>query len=330
MQPDAKRILENLRAHAVTSRDDARLVVFGKLHDAELRACNFKGAGTAGVRAAAPCGLFVAESPRAIECAMRAGARPFAVLVDETFLDIGASEPCAGAELRTEAEPAATPLAWLVSELADAWPQTPVFLADSEEFCRITEYPLSRGIMAVFARPEPLDAAALLRSLDADGARKRRVCIVENVTNYANMASIFKSAAAFGIDAVLITPSCHDPWYRRCVRVSDGAVFDVPWAYTNSPDATESAELWSTRGIQLLHEAGYTVVALALKDDALSLDDPRFKACEKLAFVLGTEGEGLDPRTIAACDFTAIIPMAHDVDSLNVAAASAVAFWELC
>lgn len=324
MRTDIERICENLRAHAVESRDDARLVVFGKLHDAELRACNFKGAGAAGVRQAAPYGLFVAESPHAVECALRAGMRPFAALVDETFLHAGSDGSGEGA-----ARLAAT-LAQVIGELMDAWPQTPLFLVDSDAFRRITEYPVSRGVMAVFARPEMRDAAELLRSLDEDGARKPRVCVIEDVTNYANMAAIFKSASAFGVDAVLITPSCHDPWYRRCVRTSDGAVFDVPWAVIGAADASAPSGHWSASGIPLLREAGYMVVALALKEDALPLDDARLKACERLAFVLGTEGEGLDARTIAACDFTAIIPMAHEVDSLNVAAASAVAFWELC
>ena len=313
MQPDTQRMLENLRAHAVRSSDDARLIVFGKLHDAELRACNFKGAGAVGVRSEAPHGLFVAESPRAIKCALRAGVRPFAILVDESI-----------------AASAETDVARVAGELMEVWPDAALFLVDSEDFCRITEYPVSRGIMAVFARPELCDAASLLSSLETKAAGAKRVCIVEDVTNYANIAAIFKSAAAFGIDAVLITPSCHDPWYRRAVRVSQGAVFEVPWAYIDAPDASDSAAHWSARGIPLMHDAGYTVVALALQDDALALDDARFKACERLAFVLGTEGEGLDARTIEACDFTAIIPMAHDVDSLNVAAASAVAFWELC
>ncbi|MBE6464741.1 MAG: RNA methyltransferase [Eggerthellaceae bacterium] len=309
-QSDIASIIESLRAHAAYSRDDARLVVFGKLHDAELRACNFKGAGACGVREIAPYGLFVAESPRAIECALRAGASAFAVLLDEN--------------VALSAEP---DILQAVYHLIEACPQAPLFLVGTKDFCRITEYPVSRGVMAVFARPKLRKADELLKLLEEKDAIKERVCIIEDVTNYANMAAIFKSAIAFGVDGVLITPSCHDPWYRRCVRVSQGAVFEVPWAYI---DAREGGGHWSSLGIPLLHEAGYTIVALALEDDALPLDDARFKACEKLAFVLGTEGEGLDEHTIAACDYAAIIPMANEVDSLNVAAASAVAFWELC
>lgn len=314
-QPDTRRILENLRAQAVNGRDDARLLVFGDLHDAELRACNFKGAGAAGVRAAAPHGLFVAESPHAIRRALFAGMQPFAALVDETV---------------AEGDPAVLRAA---GELLDMWPQTPLFLVGTADFRRITEYPVSRGIMIAFARPEPRDATALLHDLDAAGAGRRRVCVIEDVTNYANMAAIFEAAAAFRIDAVLITPSCHDPWYRRAIRVSEGAVFEVPWAYAGArgaPSEQEPDGHWSARGIPLLHDAGYTVVALALEEDAIPLDDERLRTCGKLALVLGTEGEGLDARTIAACDHTVIIPMSHDVDSLNVAAASAVAFWELC
>ncbi|MDO5116914.1 MAG: RNA methyltransferase [Eggerthellaceae bacterium] len=309
-QSDIENTTESLRAHAVCDRDDARLVVFGKLHDAELRACNLKGAGLLDVREKAPYGLFVAESPRAIECALRAGIQAFSVLVDE---DVAVSQEHAVLQA--------------AHRLIDACPEAALFLVGTEDFCRITEYPVSRGVMAVFIRPKPKGAEELLASLEGKGEAAKRVCVIEDVTNYANMAAIFKSASAFGVDAVLITPSCHDPWYRRCVRVSQGAVFEVPWAYVGTQ---EESGHWSSQGIPLLHEAGYTVVALALKEDALPLDDARLKTSERLAFILGTEGEGLSTRTIAACDHVAIIPMANEVDSLNVAAASAVAFWELC
>ena len=147
--------------------------------------------------------------------------------------------------------------------------------------------------------------------------------MLENVTNHTNIGAIFRSAAALGIDAVLVTPSCHDPYYRRAARVSMGTVFQVPWTRIGS-----GAD-WACDGMPLLHEHGFTTCALALSDDSIRLQDDRLKKCDKLALVLGTEGDGLAARTIAACDCTVRIPMSHDVDSLNVAAASAVAFWEL-
>ena len=146
--------------------------------------------------------------------------------------------------------------------------------------------------------------------------------MLEDITNYTNIGAIFRSAAALGIDAVLLTPACHDPLFRRASRVSMGTVFQVPWVHL------EGERTWAAQGCALLREAGFATVALALTDTALPITDARLKSAEKLALVLGTEGDGLAADTIAACDMTARIPMAHGVDSLNVAAASAVAFWE--
>ena len=190
----------------------------------------------------------------------------------------------------------------------------------------------------------------------------RRIAILEDITNFTNIGAIFRSAAALGIDAVLVTPGCHDPFYRRAARVSMGCVFQVPWTRIpqiqeakrlgSSPDSkpdftpdsrldsnfrpdsnskpTFDSDTWAQAGIPQLHAFGFRIAALALCDDSLSLKDPRIAQAEKLALVLGTEGDGLTQNTIATCDYTVRIPMAHGVDSLNVAAASAVAFWETC
>ena len=154
-------------------------------------------------------------------------------------------------------------------------------------------------------------------------AGARRIAVLEDITNHTNVGAIFRSAAALGVDAVLVTPACYDPLYRRAVRVSMGTVFQVPWTRIGC------VRDWAVEGVPLLRSLGFSTAALALADDALPLHDARLRACERLALVLGTEGDGLAPSTVAACDYVVRIPMDHGVDSLNVAAASAVAFWEL-
>lgn len=151
-----------------------------------------------------------------------------------------------------------------------------------------------------------------------------RVAVLENVVNPTNVGAIFRSAAALNMDAVLLTPACSNPLYRRSIRVSMGTVFQIPWAFLG-----DKSEDWPDQGMSLLKELGFKTAAMALKDDSVSIDDPRLAAQEKLAIILGTEGEGLTDSTIADCDYTVRIPMSHGVDSLNVAAASAVAFWQL-
>ena len=239
-------------------------------------------------------GLFVAESVNVIDRALNAGCVPFAVLTDARWL--AASEA-------------------LLEKVHAANPAAPVAVASSEEMRSITGYEVTRGPLAAFHRPPEPDLAALLT-----GAH--RVAVLEDVTNYTNIGAIFRSAAALGIDAVLLTPACHDPLFRRASRVSMGTVFQVPWARIGS------ARDWACEGVARLRDAGFVTAALALADDALSIADTRLKATDKLALVLGTEGDGLAASTIAACDWTVRIPMHHGVDSLNVAAASAVAFWE--
>ena len=239
-------------------------------------------------------GLFVAESVNVIDRALNAGCVPFAVLTDRRWL--AASEV-------------------LLEKVHTANPAAPVAVVSSEEMRSITGYEVTRGPLAAFHRPPEPDLAALL-------ADAHRVAVLEDVTNYTNIGAIFRSAAALGIDAVLLTPACHDPLFRRASRVSIGTVFQVPWARIGS------ARDWAYEGVARLREAGFVTAALALADNALSIADTRLKAADKLALVLGTEGDGLAASTIAVCDWTVRIPMHRGVDSLNVAAASAVAFWE--
>jgi len=240
-------------------------------------------------------GLFIAESVNVIARALDAGCTPFAVLTDKRW------------------ERAAAPL---LARIRAAAPAAPVIVAPTEEVRAVTGYRETRGPLCCFHRPPRPDLTALL-------TRAHRVAVLEDVTNYTNIGAIFRSAAALGIDAVLLTPACHDPLFRRASRVSMGAVFQVPWVHL------EGERAWATQGCALLREAGFATVALALTDAALPITDARLKSAEKLALVLGTEGDGLAEATLYRCDHTVRIPMDHGVDSLNVAAASAVAFYAL-
>lgn len=238
-------------------------------------------------------GLFIAESPKVIERALNAGYEPVSMLLERKHIEGEASE--------------------IVRRCGDI----PVFTADFEVLARLTGYQLTRGVLCAMQRKELPDAETICR--DAG-----RIAILENVVNPTNVGAIFRSAAALGIDAVLLTPACSDPLYRRAARVSMGTVFQIPWTYLDGEDAA-----WPKQGIEWLQRMGFKTVAMALSDNALSIADPRLANAEKLAVILGTEGEGLLEETIGACDYTVCIPMSHGVDSLNVAAASAVAFWQL-
>jgi tRNA G18 (ribose-2'-O)-methylase SpoU len=189
-------------------------------------------------------------------------------------------------------------------------PETPVYTGSRELLQSLTGYALTRGVLSAMKRP-PLPA------LDTVLDHAKRVAVLDGIVDASNLGAIVRSAAALDLDAVLFSPTCCDPLNRRAVRVSMGTVFQVPW--TVLPE----------NGLQLLRERGFITAAMALVDDSLSMDDPKLKACERLAIVLGTEGDGLPKETIAACDYAVKIPMAHGVDSLNVGAAAAVAFWEL-
>ncbi len=238
-------------------------------------------------------GMFIAESPKVIHRALDGGCQPVSLLMERKDIDGSARDIIARC------------------------PDIPVFTADEELLCALTGYHLTRGVLCAMRRP-PLPAPRqLLRSCS-------RVAILENVMNPTNVGAIFRSAAALGMDAVLLTPGCSNPLYRRSARVSMGTVFQIPWTYIG-----EDANQWPGPGMAFLKELGFKTAALALTDDSVSIDDPALLAEEKLAVILGSEGDGLTDHTIAASDYTVKIPMYHKVDSLNVAAASAVAFWEL-
>ncbi len=275
---------------------DARLRVFSAMTDAELR----DPKQLVGLRRATGAeisdeGLFIAESKNVIERAMDAGLAPFALLAEERW-----TEPSAELFARIEA----------------TVPDAPLFIGSHAQVRELTGYERTRGPLAAFHRPKMPSVRELLGTAT-------RIAVLEDITNFTNIGAIFRSAAALGMDAVLVTPGCHDPFYRRANRVSMGAVFQVPW--TRIGECRD----WAAEGVPLLNSLGFTVAALALEDESLTLQDPKVSGAGKLALVLGTEGDGLAHSTIAACDCTVKIPMAHSVDSLNVAAASAVAFWQV-
>lgn len=231
-------------------------------------------------------GMFIAESPKVIQRALDAGCRPVSILCDRTHCNeeaVAAIERCG---------------------------DIPVFTAEEAILTQLTGFHLTRGMLCAMYRPAPVDSRQLLQG-------KRRVAVLENVMNPTNLGAIFRSAAALGMEAVLLTQGCTDPLYRRSCRVSMGTVFQVPWAFL--------PEDWQG----LLRQEGFATAAMALTPQALPLGDSVLTQQDKLAVVLGTEGDGLAPATVAACDYTVMIPMAAGVDSLNVAAASAVAFWVL-
>ena len=238
-------------------------------------------------------GVFIAESPKVIGRALDAGYEPVSLLMEPRHIDGQGRDIIARCE------------------------GIPVYTASREILEGLTGYALTRGVLCAMRRPP-------LPSVEDVCANARRVAVLEGIVDSTNVGAIFRSAAALNIDAVLVTPTCGDPLYRRAVRVSMGTVFQVPWTRIGS----EPSE-WPEPGLERLRKLGFQTAAMALSDDSVSIDDPRLAAEEKLAIVLGTEGDGLAERTIAECDYTVRIPMAHQVDSLNVAAASAVAFWEL-
>lgn len=237
-------------------------------------------------------GMFIAESPKVIERALAAGCRPAAFLAEK-------------GRVRGES--------W---DIVERFEGLPVFTAEFDVLSKMTGYNLTRGMLCAMYRPVPKKIEEVCR--DAS-----RVAILENVVNPTNVGAIFRSAAALNIDAVLLTTDCSNPLYRRSIRVSMGTVFQIPWAFVDKELS------WPEEGLKKLKMLGFRTAALALSDDSVSIDDPKLMSEEKLALILGTEGDGLASSTIADCDYTVRIPMSHGVDSLNVAAASAVAFWQL-
>ena len=231
-------------------------------------------------------GMFIAESPKVILRALEAGCVPVSILAERSHIH---------GEAR---------------EAIDRCGDIPVYTAPLEVLTQLTGFQLTRGMLCAMLRPPIPELSRVL-------AGAKRIAVLEDVMNPTNLGAIFRSAAALGMDAVLLTSGCTDPLYRRCVRVSMGTVFQVPWAYVD--------ENWLSQ----LRDLGFLTAAMALREDSLSVDNPILHGAERLAVVLGTEGDGLRDGTIAGCDYTVRIPMSHGVDSLNVAAASAVAFCEL-
>ena len=238
-------------------------------------------------------GLFIAESPNVILRALDGGYEPVSLLMERRHIEGQARE------------------------VVERCGEIPLYTAPLPVLTELTGFPLTRGVLCAMRRrplPKPEEICR--------GAR--RVAVLENIMNPTNLGAIFRSAAALGMNAVLLTPACCDPLYRRSVRVSMGTVFQVPWAYLG-----DDVSQWPEPGMTRLRELGFRSAAMALREDSVSIDDPDLMAEEKLAIVLGTEGDGLGDGTIADCDYTVRIPMSNGVDSLNVAAASAVAFWQL-
>ena len=272
-------------------------------------------------------GIFIAESPKVIERALDAGCVPMSFLMEKKHVETQAKEILARCEKLQSQDIKQTDK--MKSEngnsnlaaghevtVCTAEREIPVYTAEVEVLAKITGYQLTRGMLCAMYRPA-------LPSVEQLCKNARRVAILENVVNPTNVGAIFRSAAALGMDAVLLTPACADPLYRRASRVSMGTVFQIPWTYF------DKSASWPDGAMDVLHKLGYKTTAMALRDDSVSIDDEKMMAEEKLAIVLGTEGDGLADHTIADCDYTVKIPMTHGVDSLNVAAASAVAFWQL-
>ncbi len=230
--------------------------------------------------------VFIAESPKVIRVALQAGYRPLSLLCEQKHISGDAAD--------------------IVAACGDI----PVYTGSRDVLARLTGYTLTRGVLCAMRRPMPL-------SLERVCGDARRVCVIDSVTDTTNIGAIFRSAAALGVDAVVLTRTSCDPLNRRSVRVSMGSVFLVPWTWVDDP-VSELAAL------------GFKTAAMALSDDSISLDAPELSAEPKLAIILGTEGDGLSQQVIDGADYTVRIPMSHNVDSLNVAAASAVAFWQLC
>jgi len=243
-------------------------------------------------------GLFIAESPNVIKRALDSGCKPYSILVESAQLDKEAKE--------------------IIARCGDV----PVYTAPFEVLTGLTGFQLTRGLLCAMYRPT-------LPSVEELCQNARRIAVLENVMNPTNVGAIFRSAAALGMDAVLLTPGCSDPFYRRAGRVSMGTVFQIPWTYFGKKEFSTNIENSSNNYVMKLHELGFTTAAMALKDNSTTVDNSVFQACGKLAIILGTEGDGLCEETISSSDYTVMIPMAHGVDSLNVAAASAVAFWAL-
>ena len=239
-------------------------------------------------------GLFIAESPKVISRALDGGYEPVSVLVEKK-------------QVLEDAETIA---------VLGKCGNVPVYTAEFEVLTKLTGFKLTRGMLCAMKRRRLPGLQEICNGCD-------RIAVLENVMNPTNVGAIFRSAAALHMDAVILTGGCSNPLYRRASRVSMGTVFQIPWTFV------DNSVIWPEEGMKILRELGFKTAAMALKEDSVSIDDPELMKEDKLAVILGTEGDGLAPETIADCDYTVMIPMSHSVDSLNVAAASAVAFWQL-
>ena len=302
----------------IASLDDSRLDVFARLTEVQLRN-----------KLEPEKGIFIVESEKVIDRALLGGMQPISMLMTPEWVD-RTHEIVARAEAACEQEGG-----------------LPIFVVAPEEARRLTGFAVTRGILMACRRPQLLSVEDLLAQVDADKAARaaavaageidsgevgnmhdadrRRIAVLEGIVDHTNVGAIFRSAAAMGIDAVLVTPTCCDPLYRRAVRVSMGCVFQVPWTRIG-----ETVRDWPAAGLERLRALGYKTAAMALSDDSIALGASELVDVNKLALIFGTEGDGLSRRTIDGCDYTVRIPMRPGVDSLNVAAASAVTFWELC
>lgn len=238
-------------------------------------------------------GLFIAESPKVIDRALDAGCIPVSLLLEKKHIDGQAKD--------------------IIIRCGDI----PIYTAEFDILTKLTGFELTRGALCAMYRPK-------LPSVEAVCQNAKRIAVLENVMNPTNVGAIFRSAAALNMDAVLLTSACSDPLYRRSIRVSMGTVFQIPWTFIGNKSTD-----WAAQGIRQLRDLGFKTAAMALYRDSVNIDNPALMSEDKLAVILGTEGDGLASTTIADCDYTVCIPMSHGVDSLNVAAASAVAFWQL-
>lgn len=270
----------------ITTLDDVRLDAYVRLTEVQLRN-----------KLEPEKGIFIAESDKVIVRALDAGYEPLSLVIPDHRLERESN---------------------LIQRIEAFDRDIPILVAAAEEIEKLAGFELTRGVLCAMRRKPLLPVSEVVASA-------RRVALLEGITNHTNVGAIFRSAAALNVDAILVTPDCCDPLYRRAVRVSMGTVFQVPWTRIG----LEPGKAWPQDALAALKREGFVTAALALSDDSISLDDPILKTHDKVVLLLGTEGEGLSKRTIAACDYTVRIPMGHGVDSLNVAAASAVAFWEL-
>ena len=277
----------------ITDLERPELDVYARLTEAQLRN-----------RLEPEKGVFIAESLKVVRIALENGFRPLSFLAEQKYVD--------------------EQIAPLIARfgLDDG---TPVYTGQREVLARLTGYELSRGFLCAMRRPQ-------LPTAEEVCAGRRRIAVLDSVVNSTNTGAIFRAATALGIEALLLTPTCCDPLNRRSVRVSMGTVFQMPWSYVGELREVRG-ELREVKGqmnyISAIKELGFTTVALALSDNSVSIDDPVLQGIDRMAIVMGTEGDGLSPEVIAACDYTAKIPMQRGVDSLNVAAAASVAFWQL-